>query len=340
MKNNKTVKARIKYLDIAKFIGIFCIYLGHFGIQAGYAFNFVFWFHVPLFFFLSGISENFSSNVDLKTYIVKCIKKIIFPFLIFAFLSIVVQTIYLNTYTEIIPSIIIILKGCIRNTFFAGSLWFLTCLFIVKIVFYVLKRLINNKIFVLLICFLIYLFSELIINPTPLANPRLFFNIDSAAYYIIYYAIGYYSLNIIKKLFAWDNKLKINISIILGLLSGGYTILLFFGKNIFSYFNTIKYLSFMTNLFSPLIVIVFILLLSRLITNFDYLCNVGENTLYLCGSEYFIKLFVPICLELIGLEIVLSNPITTYIYTLLLLIICNKYLVPIEKNLFKKLHII
>ena len=51
------------------------------------------------------------------------------------------------------------------------------------------------------------------------------------------------------------------------------------------------------------------------------------------------KTVTPALLEPL-LEIVLSNPITTYIYTLLLLIICNKYLVPIEKNLFKKLHII
>ena len=64
MKNNKFLKERIKYLDIAKFIGIFCIYLGHFGEQAGYAYNFVFWFHVPLFFFLSGISETFSKDTD------------------------------------------------------------------------------------------------------------------------------------------------------------------------------------------------------------------------------------------------------------------------------------
>jgi len=56
-------KERINYLDVAKFIGIFCIYLGHFGTYAGAAYPFVFTFHVPLFFFLSGCSETMSREV-------------------------------------------------------------------------------------------------------------------------------------------------------------------------------------------------------------------------------------------------------------------------------------
>ena len=52
---NKT--ARISWIDTAKFIGIFCIYLGHFGTSAGRSYPFVFAFHVLLFFFLSGYLE-------------------------------------------------------------------------------------------------------------------------------------------------------------------------------------------------------------------------------------------------------------------------------------------
>lgn len=54
---------RMEYLDIAKFIGIFCIYLGHFGNQAGNAYNFVFSFHVPLFSSFRGVLNHWERIV-------------------------------------------------------------------------------------------------------------------------------------------------------------------------------------------------------------------------------------------------------------------------------------
>ena len=340
MRNHNKVNERIKYLDIAKFIGIFCIYLGHFGSQAGYAYKFVFCFHVPLFFFLSGCSENFSKDINLKKYIIKNLKKIILPFFIFSILSVIFNCIYSNSINGLTNSLLIILKGCIRNTFFAGSLWFLTCLFIIKIMFYIFRKIIKNKYLIILTCLLLYVFTGFIINTSPLVNPRMFFNIDSAFYYIIYYALGYYSLNIIHSILSWDCKFKINFSIILGLLSSIYTFMLFFDKNIFNFLNSIKYLCFLPDLLCPIVVIILIILISKLLENNDFFSNIGENTLYLCGSEYFIKLLIPICLEIFGLSLYLSNPIATYIYTFILLIVCNRYLVPLEKQLFKRLHII
>ena len=43
---------RIKWMDVAKFFGIWAIYIGHYGTAVGNAYTFVFAFHVPLFFFL------------------------------------------------------------------------------------------------------------------------------------------------------------------------------------------------------------------------------------------------------------------------------------------------
>ena len=49
---------RIAWLDVAKAIGIYAIYLGHFGDAAGPAYKFVFQFHVPLFFFQMCIRDS------------------------------------------------------------------------------------------------------------------------------------------------------------------------------------------------------------------------------------------------------------------------------------------
>ena len=41
---------RYNWIDTLRFLGIFAIYLGHFGNRAGKLYLFVFSYHVPLFF--------------------------------------------------------------------------------------------------------------------------------------------------------------------------------------------------------------------------------------------------------------------------------------------------
>ena len=93
---------RVAWLDIAKFIGIFCIYLGHFADAAGLAYPFVFRFHVPLFFFLSGCAESLTADLPFKQYLVKNAKRILIPFFFFAFISLVVRCLSVYIYTLIL----------------------------------------------------------------------------------------------------------------------------------------------------------------------------------------------------------------------------------------------
>ena len=65
------MKKRVEWIDIAKFLGIFAIYLGHFGDSAGHAFTFVFAFHVPLFFFLSGCMSNYDNETNIFRFVWK-----------------------------------------------------------------------------------------------------------------------------------------------------------------------------------------------------------------------------------------------------------------------------
>ena len=45
---------RIAWVDVFKFLGIWAIYIGHFGEAAGKVYPFVFTYHVPMFFFAAG----------------------------------------------------------------------------------------------------------------------------------------------------------------------------------------------------------------------------------------------------------------------------------------------
>jgi len=331
---------RIKYLDVAKFIGIFCIFLGHFGRAAGFAYEFVFTFHVALFFFLSGCTESLSAEIPWYKYLLKNIKNILVPCYLFAIISVVLQCIFTNTYTGILQNLLNILKGCIRNHFIAGSLWFLTCLFVIKIVFYALRKLLKFKALILLVCLGLYLFAQLIIKPRPILTPHMLYNIDSACHYIIFYALGYCCFKVIHSVLELNSTTKKVICSVIGLISFLFSAILFFGKNIFYYLGNGTLIFLIHCLFSPIIIIVLVLIVSKLLENVNLFIELGRNTLFLCGTEYIVKLLVPICFQIIDLEIIVPNPIAAYIYTFALLMLCYKVLIPVEKELFKKLQLI
>lgn len=61
-KKSNSLNKRIEYLDVAKALGIFSIYVLHFGSDGGYGYLFAF-YSVALFFFISGCSESMSRQI-------------------------------------------------------------------------------------------------------------------------------------------------------------------------------------------------------------------------------------------------------------------------------------
>ena len=142
---NKT--ARITWIDTAKFIGIFCIYLGHFGNSAGRSYPFVFIFHVPLFFFLSGYCYRHTN--DIKNYFIKKIKTIIIPYFSFSLLSIIFFFLFgkvVNQLNDILDcsiahNMIVMIYGNSKPDImkYNSPLWFLTCFFSVLVMSYAIE---------------------------------------------------------------------------------------------------------------------------------------------------------------------------------------------------------
>ena len=66
---------RIEWLDIAKGIGIFLVVYAH--ARAPYN-SYIYNFHMPFFFLISGIL--YKSGGDVKTYILKKVKTLYIPF--------------------------------------------------------------------------------------------------------------------------------------------------------------------------------------------------------------------------------------------------------------------
>ena len=66
-------------------------------------------------------------------------------------------------------------------------------------------------------------------------------------------------------------------------------------------------------------------------SDITYFAKVGQETLYLCGNEWVIKTVVPLFLNLIGLQINISNPFAAYILTFCLIGLNYKVVIPFEK---------
>ena len=77
-------KERLDYIDVAKALGMFAIYLGHFGEKAGYAYLWVFSWHVPFFFFLAGCMVHKEKKRTFPEYALHKGKTIFLPWFIFA----------------------------------------------------------------------------------------------------------------------------------------------------------------------------------------------------------------------------------------------------------------
>lgn len=201
------VSDRKSYLDVLKFIGIFFIYLGHMADAAGSFYPFVFMYHVPLFFFVSGCAETLGRKRSFPEYVIHKVKTILIPWLFFALVSIVAYTVYADRafgLAEVQLSLVQILQGCVRNRFLAGSLWFFTCQFVICIVFRLMEK--WKHFFILLVCVLAYLAAAFLLPQNLPGEPSWYWNVDSAMYYMLYYCAGYLMFPGIDRILSGDRK--------------------------------------------------------------------------------------------------------------------------------------
>lgn len=185
--NNK----RIEWLDIAKGIGILLVILGHCLNINQRSFHLIFTFHMPLFFLLSGYV--FKDKVPFFKFIGKKFKTLIIPFLGFFALGLIVTFLVPQWRTELS------LAGIKNDLWLANpdnahnsSIWFLVCLFLVSIAFWLLMKL--PKALLPLLLFAIYeLGIKYSVERTVFFGyNRLPFNLDVLPVALMFFAIGYF----------------------------------------------------------------------------------------------------------------------------------------------------
>lgn len=267
-------KIRLNYLDMSKGFGILLVIAGHIYERNSFAEVWIYSFHMPLFFIISGMLLNYSNiNDNMINIIKKKIKSIILPYFTFEIVAIIIYLIESNLFTlEAIRWSVI---DCILVYYCrAGATWFLPCLFVAEILFVVLKKYIKNDKIIVIISLGLYIIS-LIINTEKHFLILLLKSLNGLGFIMF----GYYMLNYIQE--RKINKIYLGVlfilSIILAKLNGEVVLNELKFNNIFLYTVT-------SIIGSMLIIFIF-----KNIKYNKFLIYFGKNSLIIMATHLIIQ---------------------------------------------------
>lgn len=203
-------KNHILWVDYAKFIGIFMVVLGHllanktavhYGLNAKPLYNFIYLFHMPLFFIISGYLYKQKDKIhNLQGLLYGILIPYILYQLIYLPLSVgcLCFKYHYPFISTLIKNIIGIITGDGYNTSHFYSVcvpcWFLVTMLHIRIIFNYIK-------ITPLHLFIISIFSFILLKILLILNIDLYFCLDNTLYAIPFFSIGYYAKEVLK-----DNK--------------------------------------------------------------------------------------------------------------------------------------
>lgn len=148
---------RLNYLDMAKGIGMLLVLLGHLQGDAIYTLSeyfqpmcvWIFSFHMPLFFIVSGILINhtYKEEVPLSVHFKKRFKSIMIPYYLFSicYLSVVVYALITGS---IAKETLFVNLWYVISLYGMNVLWFLPAIFLGELLFLLLRKRLSGKSFV------------------------------------------------------------------------------------------------------------------------------------------------------------------------------------------------
>ena len=183
---------RVDYLDYSKGIAIILVVLGHI-CSEGNIKTYIYSFHMPLFFIISGYLFNYSNVKSFKEFINKKIKAYLIPYVTFSIINI------LGYYLLSGLSLIVLRNNLLETIKFCGigALWFLPVLFIAETIFVFCKF--NNKKFIYSVLIFIGI-SGIALSIWVLTRSFIALILIRSMISLIFITIGYSLFNVIKNL--------------------------------------------------------------------------------------------------------------------------------------------
>ena len=312
------MKKRIEYIDVLRGIGIIYMVMGHIFGNKGFDY-YIHAFHMPLFFFVSGLFFKQSKDMKFKDFFNKVTKQLLVPYLLFGLFYVAFACVtsyglkenFLVTLLQVIT---------INNNGFpiAVALWFLTAMYFAQLFFFILCKLFKSDWSLGISSCLILLLG---IYFQKLFGFRLWWSLDPAFVGVGLLFLGYK----VGKLNKLDNLPVPNIAIIILLFivnyfmikytgyvnmrTGVYPFVLFFLINFL--FSQYVYISFSKWILNKKIV-------SWLV---DKVMMIGKySIIYLCLNQFILLIVDKIITMFIKINLI-ANSITTIITLVIIYII-------------------
>lgn len=323
---------RLKWMDSLKGITIILVVLGHLS-PPPILKQYIFSFHMPLFFFISGYlfkNERRTNREILK----QKFNSLIIPYLWFMLLGYTYYYILDLIYQPSIKNFSSVLGENIVSTLYwviysasvtipvNSALWFLTCLFTVEIIFYNILRISNGRKETILS--IIILFSVIGYSTQRISTMLLPWNLNIALTAIVFYSAGYFFRNNLEGIF-----IK-NINYLLPLMVTLAT--LFFQKETdisMYYLRYGNYFSFYISAFSNILMYIYIF---KKINNSNVLEFYGRNSIIILGFHPLIVFTIENSWELLFGKIPHESILFSLLFTFLTLLIIIPLIVVINRN--------
>ncbi len=232
----KTAVNRFDYLDIAKGVGIIAVVWAHI-LLVGWSHKVIYSFHMPLFFFISGMLFQRGKYSSFRVFIVKRAERLLLPYLVYSFVTWGIWASYrcfrygpVDDYWGPLLQTFIA-QGSGRFMPHNSALWFIPCLCVVEILFWGLTALKEWQI--LLGCFALAGISFMCGHIWGGEYWYLLpYNFDAALIALPFYAVGnvlvkHYPLSDLKSIISIHKQKSCGIliiglfSLIIGALFGG-----------------------------------------------------------------------------------------------------------------------
>ncbi len=328
---------RHDWIDSLKGMAIILVVVGHlntiFTISSGLN-QYIYSFHMPIFFFISGYLFNFKKYINLeKVYFIKRSSSLIIPYFFF---SIVAYLFYIAMdclYQPQIQNVEVFGKGLLFNLYAVicsasgylidTPLWFLPCLLITEILFFISRKYFKQdyKLFALVIIFSLIGFLYNIYIPL-----RMPWGIDIALTGIVFYSAGYFFRRKCENVFFGKSYIFIFFLFLIHIISSFTNPRVDMYKLIYN-----SYSLFYLSAFSGILVYVYIFKMVRPSKTLQFY---GKNSLIILGLHYLVistlKYTLPTLFSHLNLQVSESIFFITGMFLTLILmiptiVIINRY---------------
>ncbi len=321
---------RIDFIDVAKGIGIILVVLGHLNSAEQPIRNFIYSFHMPLFFILSGIF--FNDKTDFKTLLIKSIKTLLIPYLIFVAVDAIVYIIMHNfqweSVTFAIKTRLISMTGA-RLRITNLPLWFMFALFFIRILYYFIHKVKLLEIITVLAGILLVAVAKYFWYP-----PKCMYIVALPC--VMFYSIGYrlkkHIFDLSSLQFNWRGLILLIVVVISLFITSNINDCV----NIYSYKYGNFGLFYLNGILGSATVLLLSVWLSKVKPFSKVLVYLGKNSVVILICHYYLcRIVLPNVMQYIGIGQYLYNYLTQITASVIILVLMIPIICLIQKRKLK-----